>query len=367
MYYENFHALNANFKEVVSNEQAKSFFLFAAANQQDDNFDELNALIVNCDKPIMGGVFPEIIADGKRHNDGYCFVPLYFELDVQTYTGVENFDDIADKLKSEVNQHVNDAETVFCFSDALWSFKDLFINSLYDVFGPFVNYLGGGAGNLQFKSKPCLFSNNGVVLNGAVIGVAKMESAIGVAHGWTSISEGIKVTEAHENMVKRLNDEIAFDVYKQEIQRHKGIEITEDAFFDVAKSYPFGMVKLDSEMIIRDPISSVHGELQIVDKVPEGVYVRIMYGDIESLLEQGSQKALQSVLEATKDNHQKFCIDCISRVLYMQDDFSKELDIINTNSNAFGILSLGEFANPNKTRLQIFNKTCVIAVWKITN
>jgi hypothetical protein len=367
MYYSNFQLLEESFERVISDEQAKSFFLFAAANNQADDIEALQQLVLNCAKPIIGGVFPEIIADGERYNEGYCLVPLYFDLEVRYYSALESVGEYVERLESDILELVEKAETVFCFADALWRFKEDFINSLYDGFGPFVNYLGGGAGNLQFESRPCLFSNNGIAFNGAVIGVAKMESVVGVAHGWKPISDAIKVTEAKANTVKRLNDEIAFDLYKKQIQGHKGVELTEKAFFDVAKSYPFGMVRLDSEMIIRDPISSTNGQLEIVDKIPKGVYVRIMYGDIESLLKEGSQKALKSVIDATKVDHQKFCVDCISRVLYMQDDFSKELKIINTNSNAFGVLSLGEFANPNKTRLQIFNKTCVLAIWKKMN
>jgi hypothetical protein len=60
-------------------------------------------------------------------------------------------------------------------------------------------------------------------------------------------------------------------------------------------------------------------------------------------------------------------IDCISRVLFMREDFNKELAILNRNQPINGILSIGEIANPGSSNLALFNKTVVASQWKKTN
>jgi len=120
-------------------------------------------------------------------------------------------------------------------------------------------------------------------------------------------------------------------------------------------------------MTIRDPYATEDGKLHIVDHVPEGEYIRIMNGNMNSLLE-GAQKAVSAASAQSQNvDSEHFCVDCISRVLYMQDDFSKELDLLNKDKPMNGVLSIGEIANPGDTVLELFNKTVVVAKWNKIN
>jgi len=56
-------------------------------------------------------------------------------------------------------------------------------------------------------------------------------------------------------------------------------------------------------------------------------------------------------------------IDCISRVLFLGDNFQEEINaILQYNQNLVGALSLGEIANTSKEYLEFYNKTSVVAV-----
>lgn len=76
-----------------------------------------------------------------------------------------------------------------------------------------------------------------------------------------------------------------------------------------------------------------------------------------------AKKIAFSKREDSMDHHSIFCIDCISRALYMQNDFNKELEVIGANVNLSGILTIGEIANSEESFLEIYNKTVVIGIW----
>ena len=158
----------------------------------------------------------------------------------------------------------------------------------------------------------------------------------------------------------------AFGVYRRIVESHAGVSIDASNFFDIAKSYPLGLLKVDGEMVVRDPYRVEGDTLYVVDDIPEGEYVCVMHGDTPSLLE-GAQLARRGVEQelghALAVGGDLFCIDCISRVLYMQDDFSEELRIIKGKQQLYGALTIGEIASAGSSYLEIYNKTLVVAKW----
>jgi hypothetical protein len=48
----------------------------------------------------------------------------------------------------------------------------------------------------------------------------------------------------------------------------------------------------------------------------------------------------------------------------LQDDFQQELNLLNKNQQANGILSFGEIANSGDSFLEVLNKTIVVAKWQ---
>jgi len=363
MYCSDLESLKSELLLLDTHAGARSVLLFAA-DKDHPRKDVLESVLKVYSKPLMGGIFPEIIADGERRVSGYLIIPLCFELQTVCLDLSQDVAAIGNEINRHAASHPAENPGVFCFTDALAPNKTSMIDLVYDAWGPFANYVGGGAGSLSFKPFPCIFHGHHVCENAAVIGVMDAAIKVGVAHGWTPVSEPIKVTGIDGNSVVSLNWEPAFDVYSKQIKHHSGLDLTSENFFDVAKTYPLGLERLDSEKIIRDPYATENGLLHIVDHVPEGEYIRIMNGDIESLLE-GAKIALASsdsdlVHEATE----QFCVDCISRVLYMQDEFERELALLNGNKPMNGVLSIGEIANSGENVLELFNKTVVVAKWK---
>lgn len=366
MYCKNLESLTSTLSELQEHPKVQSALLFVA-DKGHPGKKTIEPVLKQFAKPLMGGVFPEIIAEGERRESGFLVVPLCYKLStVLVDLSLDN-----SEIQKTVHTHAKEQSVenagLFCFTDALAPQKTTMIDLLYDSWGPEANYVGGGAGSLSFKPFPCIIHQHTLVENAAVIGVMDVAVNVGVAHGWTPVSEPIKVTETEGNSIISLNWEPAFDVYKEQIKRHSGVEISNEHFFHVAKSYPLGLVRLDAEMTIRDPYATENGWLHIVDNVPEGEYIRIMNGNMDSLLEGASTALKGSRININTETSEQFCVDCISRVLYMQDEFDRELALLNKDKPMDGVLSIGEIANPGDTVLELFNKTIVVAKWNRTD
>jgi hypothetical protein len=274
----------------------------------------------------------------------------------------EEYDNVLD----EKIPNIGHAKTMFVIVDGLAKRISGLIDSLFNVFGLEMNYIGGGAGSLSFEQKPCLLTNEGLLQDSALLALLEIESGIGVRHGWKSISGPFKVTEADQNLVKTLDWEPAFRVYREVVEQASGKVFTRDTFFELAKGYPFGINRMGTEKIVRDPIMVGDNDALIcVGEVPEECYVDILSGDVSSLVSAAGE-ALQSAKEAFQGKpaaQTTFFIDCISRVLFLEEEFQQELHAVcEEDSLVFGALTLGEIANNGKEYLEFYNKTAVVAV-----
>lgn len=316
----------------------------------------LNEVFRASSKTIAGGVFPGIIHNSEKKDEGAVFIGLDYEMDTHL-VDLNSSGAIYDFVSNASESSNFDFQTLLVFTDAFAPFKDEFIQSLFDVYGNSVNYLGGGCGSLEMISKPVVITNQGVSANTAVFAHIAKKLSVGCAHGWQEISTPLKITEAIGNEVLSIDWKPAFSVYKELIKAHSGQEITVENFFSIAKSYPFGMAKIDSEFVVRDPIISNGISITIVDKIPIGELVYLLNGNESNLLKGASEAAATAGLNGLDG---LLCIDCISRVLFLENKFNKELNAISTTP-LNGFLAIGEIANSGNAYLEIYNKTVVVS------
>lgn len=364
-YYSDFGNVDKAVMEInAAGSCATALILISETHRKET--DQIKAFFEKLEKPFFGAFFPGLISGSKRKEAGFVVIPLpepVFTMAIPFGLAESEYDALLDRFTAEAGPGIR---TVFCFVDAMGQGKPESVSFLYNYFGIGVNYLGGGAGSLSFESFPCVFNEQGMYANAAMIGLSSLSVAIGVEHGWRPVSEPLKVTKATGNMLEELEWKPAYQVYRELVEKHSGLKFTDDNFFDIAKSYPFGMVKIDSEMVIRDPIQVVGNKIHVVDEVPEGEYVSLMHGNMTSLLEGARAARNKSALQNSSSEGQfsfLFSIDCISRSLYMGDDFDAELSIIAGDGEVNGALTIGEIANSGELFLEIYNKTVVVCRW----
>ncbi|MCP4748863.1 MAG: histidine kinase [Desulfobacteraceae bacterium] len=348
--------------KVASCKDVKALMVLAC-DQNEFTPDQADPLLQSLQVPVFGGIYPAIVHGCQKMEKGCIVIGLPFHANVFPIKNLSLKDDIEHCLDSNIPKNMM-TQTMMVFIDGLAPWIGAFVDALFNVFGFGNNYIGGGAGSLSLKSKPCVFCGQGMLHDSAVLVSLDRPSSIGVAHGWQSAEGPYRVTKSDTNKIISLDWQPAFDVYSQTVNQLSGRILDRDNFYDLAKGYPFGITRLDAERVLRDPLSvDENGALICAGEVPEGAFVDIMNGTNEVLLAAASSAANQACQKFSYTGQEQltFLVDCISRALYMQDSFYQEIKTACADQAPLvGICSIGELANSGTDYLEFYNKAIVV-------
>lgn len=350
--------------EVAADERTRGVMVLAC---EQNNFQphEINPLLRAVEKPLFGGLFPEVMNAGERLQYGSVVLGLPLPSTVRVIGHLSGPPFELREAVKRTKWHGRRRGTLFVFVDGFATQVSSLIRVLFDRFGLEINYLGGGAGSLESPHSPCIISNSGLLQDAAVMAFSEVHSAIGVAHGWTTLSEPVKVTRSEGNVVRELDYRNAYDVYSELVSQHIDVALNRENFFEVAKGFPFGMHRMQSEVVVRDPITlGEGGSLVCVGEVPQGSLLHLLKGDNGTLIEAAevAAKRARSTVPHGAAIDLRLFFDCISRALFLEDEFEKELAVVRNGEPLYGALTLGEIANNGIDFLEFYNKTSVVAL-----
>jgi hypothetical protein len=358
-YVETTARIESAAEEVASADHVEGLLIFATP--ADDGYDgQLESFLGRLDVPVIGGVFPELIHQNKKKEQGAVVCGLTVEPQVKTVPGLSDSKaDYSSHLDPDLS--VDGYETIFVFVDAYATEIERFVQSLFRTYGVELNYLGGGAGSLAADQQPCLFTDEGIVQDSAVVAAISSPLDLGVRHGWQEIAGPFRVTDTDGPVVNGLDGKPAFSVYRDVVEQQISGDLIREEFFETAKAYPFGISRMDGESIVRDPFEIVdENGLRCFGDVPEGEFVHILEGDAPTLI-RAAQSAADEARSTQRDTEALFFFDCISRVLYLQEEFQQELTSVKADgSQMAGALTIGEIANDGNGHLDYYNKTAVV-------
>ncbi len=357
-------AIEAALQQLLADEQVASILMLLPSNNA-FAATALDPMLLQAGKPVFGGIFAGVIHADQLQLHGAMLLGLPFAVAIAVIRQLneEGGATLDSTLLDILPLKAESEQTLFTFVDGLSANINQLILGLFNEFGLEINYIGGGCGGLSFERMPCVITPQGVLQDAAVLALADCKCGVGVAHGWEPISGAFKVTEVDKNRIISLDWQPAFDVYRQVVEAHAGQRFKPSEFLALAKSYPFGIAKLAEEMVIRDPISCDVGALTCVGEVRRGAYVHIMHGEPTTLIQaarHASRLAKRSFGAAAPQ--MMLFVDCVSRYLFLQDQFDAELKSVRTDLPMVGVLSLGEIANCGQDYLELFNKTAVVGL-----
>ena len=149
-----------------------------------ENIDDILTKIM---VPVIGGIFPALIYKNEKIVKGSIIIGIQKKLNFITIPFLSDDNVNYDILLNEKISDQDNFRTVFVLLDGYSKRISTFIDSLYNIIGCDTNYVGAGAGSLNIKRTPCLFTNEGLISDSAVIFGLDINSSVGVSHGLSLI------------------------------------------------------------------------------------------------------------------------------------------------------------------------------------
>ena len=322
--------------------------------------------------PIFGGIYPKLIFKNKLMEQGCIIIGFEQSVEINLITQLstlvtdEQLEQVIDQALL-VHSPITNNCSFLMFYDSLVSNVEDFIAYLFECLDYQVGIIGGGAGNLEFKQKPCIFTNQGLVFDAIQLVNLQKKITSAATHGWQILQGPILVSEAEQQNIISLDYQPASNLYKALIESSSEYRFNEDNFFEIAKNFPLGIERINSKLVVRDPILINQGNIQCVGNIPVNSMVYLLQGSVDSLLCSAEQAAILATKKIDDNDFSATMVfDCISRVLYLEDNFSKELNLIAKHckeQTLFGVLSFGEIVNSESGAIRLLNKSTVIGSW----
>lgn len=251
--------------------------------------------------------------------------------------------------------------TLLLFVDWALPNIDERLMDLWDHYGHQFAYVGAGVGHLEAPDAPSIIVDDTAQVN-TLVGIPfPVQTNAVVKHGWLPEDEPLVVTKAQGNILHELDWQPAWPVYQKYLREHFDVACTEDNFNRVAMGYPLVMQRAAGSPIIRDPVAIIgHSALLCVGQLRPQSVIRVCRGDERSMT-QAAREATSAHLPSGPD----LVIDCVSRSLFLGDQFDREASILGAPSvetaSTVGILSIGEIATVGQGNLSFLNKSIVSA------
>lgn len=301
---------------------------------------------------ILGAIFPEIIFNNRVYDDGLIAIKIDGNKELYLIQDIKN-----PALESYDFSQTKSIITIF---DGMSSYGEKFLQTLFTCTNIDTKILGGGAGVLQPKSSHIIFDNNAFYTNSALLLTMQIDINLAVQHGWEYLEGPFVVTSSQDGILKGIDFQNAFEIYKRVVEKDANIKLTKENFLEIAKMYPLGIVKYRGEQIVRDPVKYNESGLELIGMIENNSVINILKGNKKTLIK-ATKKASKQVI--SKFSESVFMFDCLTRKDFLEEEFEKELDIIckqKKSMNVIGAITIGEVANDGQSYINFLNKTCVI-------
>ena len=226
---------------------------------------------------------------------------------------------------------------------------------------------GGMAGDM-YEFQSTLTGYNDQLGKGNCILIAFYNKDLKVTHGsfggWQNFGPLKTVTKSSGNVLRRIDDLNALDLYKKYLGPYAN-ELPGSALL-----FPLSVQLEDGNQVVRTILSidEETGSMTFAGDIPEGAQVRFMRANIDRLVEASSKAASLAYRDGQFKPEWAFCVSCVGRKLVLKHRVEEEIDalkrILPKDCPTSGFYSYGELSPIRKgTPCVLQNQTMTITLF----
>ncbi len=314
------------------------------------------SLLKNSKIEVYGAIFPEVIFDGISYKEGLVAYTLNENEKVYLQEDMNNL-----TLKEE---NFEDVTSIITFVDGLSLSIDTYLDSLNELLFSDTQVIGGGAGVVPYEQKEVIFSNKGIYKDAALILCLKNEIKVGVEYGLSLMGNQAIATLIKGNSLLQIDYISAYEFYKNMIEKDLNRTILEEELETYLNVYSLGLVKFDNEVLVKKIIKiNKDKSLLLGSAISQNSIINFLKSDSTMFIEAAKKATLKAIKDSSNKQKIVFLFECVTRKLFLNENYEKELEIIKTNINGkllLGVLTLGEITNYDSTSVKFYNKACMV-------
>lgn len=253
---------------------------------------------------------------------------------------------LGEKTKKEIV--TDDLSAIMVLSEGTYVNGTELVHELSKATDSKIQIFGGIAGDsLNFQKTLVGVNENPKEGEIAVIGFYgnHLKFGFGCEGGWTDFGPEREVTHSEKNVLYKIGDHFALDLYKEYLGQYA------DDLPGSALYFPLSMKESpDASPIVRTILSINEEEksMTFAGDIPQGALVKLMKGNFDKLIDASFTAAKATMDNIAKEPQLVMAVSCVGRKIVLDNRIEEEIeilkDIYGENTFLFGFYSYGEIS-----------------------
>jgi hypothetical protein len=260
----------------------------------------------------------------------------------------------------------DDLKSILIFSEGSLVNGTELINELIFQTKESIPIFGGLAGD-EYNFEKTIVGLNNDASAGKIVAIGfygnQIHFGFGCEGGWSDFGPEREVTESEKNVLYKIGDRFALDLYKEYLGKYAD-ELPGSSLY-----FPLSMKEnVNSEPIVRTILSidEVKKSMTFAGNIPVGSTVRLMKGNLDKLIDASYQAADLIYKDQKQEPDLALLVSCVGRKIVLGTRVEEEIEVVKEvfghKMLVFGFYSYGEISPTlNKVACELHNQTMTIS------
>lgn len=270
---------------------------------------------------------------------------------------------LGNKIKEDLLN--DDLKSILIISEGSFINGTELINELIRQTNGKIPIFGGLAGD-EYRFEKTIVGLNEDASVGKIVAVGfygnHLHFGFGSEGGWSDYGPEREVTESDKNILYKIGDRFALDIYKEYLGKYADELPGSSLYFPLSmKENP------DSEPIVRTILSidEVNKSMTFAGNIPVGSTVRFMKGNIDKLINASFTAAEEINKTLSYQPELAFLVSCVGRKIVLGNRIEEEIEVVKEvfgdKMLVFGFYSYGEISPTlNNVACELHNQTMTL-------